>query len=143
MALSLNNPPLTVQDEGITQGVVSAINFAGADVTTSVTNSIATVTIAASSSVASGSALVNFGTVNSRHQGASISVTGQTGITLSSIVNVSTRIEATANHSIEEILSESPKFSVGNLIVGVGFTIYGSIPRGRSYGDFPVNWSWV
>jgi hypothetical protein len=56
---------------------------------------------------------------------ASIAVTGQSGITAASIVMAGLRPEATPDHTADEHLIETLRVFAGNIIAGVGFTIFG------------------
>jgi hypothetical protein len=56
---------------------------------------------------------------------ASVVITGQTGILASSLVEAWLRPEATADHSADEHVVETLRVVAGNVVAGVGFTIYG------------------
>ena len=61
-------------------------------------------------------------------------------INLTSIVNLSLRIEATAAHNADEMQINPVKLDATNLIAGVGFTIRGIMVNGKTYGTYNVNW---
>lgn len=70
-----------------------------------------------------GTAIVDFGAF----PGASdtkLDVTGQTGILATSRVEAWIRIQASANHTADEHWVESINVRAGNIVAGVGFTIY-------------------
>jgi hypothetical protein len=56
---------------------------------------------------------------------ASVAVTGQAGIVAGSVVEAWLRLEATGDHSADEHLLETLKVTAGNVVAGVGFTVYG------------------
>lgn len=82
------------------------------------------VTGAAPSAVNSGSTTLNFGAFPGG-QDASVTVTGQTGISSGSIVQAWLSPVATSDHSADEHLMANIKVFAGNISAGVGFTIYG------------------
>ena len=50
---------------------------------------------------------------------------------------------ATADHSIDEHWADPPVITSGNIVAGVGFTIYGiSRDGGTIFGQYPVQWMW-
>lgn len=73
----------------------------------------------------------------------SVDVTGQTAILDGSNVQAWLEATATAEHSIDEHRVDPPIITVGNIVAGVGFTIY-AVARdgGRSYGTWTVQWKW-
>lgn len=56
---------------------------------------------------------------------ASVTVTGQAGIVADSVVEAWMRLEATGDHSADEHWVETIEVFAGNIVAGVGFTIYG------------------
>lgn len=90
----------------------------------------------------SGTATVNFGTGAGTNI-ASVTVTGQTGISASSLINVKLSSTGTAdNNSFEHnILSFKCAVFVDNIVNGVGFdiTIMSDL---RLNGTFNVQWDW-
>jgi hypothetical protein len=74
---------------------------------------------------------------------ASVAVTGQGAIVAGSLVEAWARLEATADHSVDEHRVEEFEIAAGNIVAGTGFTIYG-ITRspGRLYGVWKVAWVW-
>jgi len=89
---------------------------------------------------ATGNAILDFGA--SSKNDASIDVTGQAGILATSKVEAFIRLEATANHSIDEHRVEPIKITAGNITAGVGFTIYGESNL-QAYGQWSIGWVWV
>lgn len=85
---------------------------------------------------------LDFGPDTDREVMAQVLVTGQTGIVANSIVLVEVRVAATIDHSADETRVENLKVTAGTIVPGVGFTVYGEITRGKTYGHFDVNWSW-
>lgn len=88
-----------------------------------------------------GSTTLDFGSVGI---GDAVKViTGQAGILATSYVEAMVRGEASADHSVDEHLIESLEVRAGDIIPGVGFTIYGQIREGSAYGLYNVDWVWV
>lgn len=83
---------------------------------------------------------------------ASVAVTGQSSIASSSMVEAWVAPAATAEHSADEHLVESLKVFAGNIVAGVGFTIYGvsdaqlQDSQGATpmiSGHWNIGWVWV
>lgn len=91
---------------------------------------------------ASGTATLDFGAIGSKGNTASIAVTGQSGITAASQIDAWLRIEATPEHSIDELLIDPVRVTAGNIVAGTGFTIYCDMPYGTAYGIYKVDWAW-
>lgn len=71
-----------------------------------------------------GTASLNFGGYPGDNE-ASVVVTGQAGIVAGSVVEAWLRIEDSADHSADEHRIEEIALSAGDIVAGVGFTIYG------------------
>ena len=72
-----------------------------------------------------------------------INITGQTGIlAATSKVDAWKKIVATANHNIEDVVISHFEVFAGNIIDGVGFTIYVISRMGRLTGDYNISWVW-
>jgi hypothetical protein len=95
--------------------------------------------------MATGTATLNFGALatNPSSNEASVVVTGQTSIVATSLVEAWIRLEATTEHSIEELIHDPIRIIAGNITAGTGFTIYGVMPYGRAYGTYKIDWVWV
>lgn len=91
-----------------------------------------------------GTATINFGTAmpSGRKATATVVVIGQSGILTNSVMNAWVSLTATADHSADEAWIEPLRFSTGNVVAGVGFTVYAICQFGRSYGNFLINWMW-
>ena len=89
---------------------------------------------------ATGDTVLDFGAIPVAD--ASVVVTGQAGILATSKVEAFIRLEATADHSVDEHRVEPLKITAGNIVVGVGFTIYGESNL-QAYGQWTVTWVWV
>lgn len=87
-------------------------------------------------STESGSATVDFG---SGEYQASVTVTGQAWVTSASMILASVAAVATADHGAEDAALEGITCYVGDIVAGVGFTIYANAPLG-TFGDFTINW---
>jgi hypothetical protein len=72
---------------------------------------------------AQGTTTVNFGTFPGG-QDASVAVTGQATILAGSLVEAWLYPSATVDHSADEHLVETISVMAGNVVAGVGFTIY-------------------
>lgn len=96
-----------------------------------------------------GTATLDFGAFPGKSD-ASVAVTGQTSITAGSLVEAWIVPTATADHSADEHLVETLKVMAGNIVAGVGFTIYGANTNQVSdpsaspqlYGQWSVGWVW-
>lgn len=65
-------------------------------------------------------------------------------ITSSSVVTAKILRLATTDHSADEHIADPPAVYAGNVVAGVGFTVYGSFTQqlgGRTYGKWSVSWS--
>lgn len=71
----------------------------------------------------SGKNVVDFGAFPGSSDG-SVAITGQAGILAGSLVEAWIIPEATADHSADEHILESIRVYAGNIVAGVGFTIY-------------------
>jgi len=87
-----------------------------------------------------GLSVINFGT--SPKDIASVVVTGQSGITLSSYVAANLAAVATADHSIDEHVVEEMDVYAGNIVAGTGFTIYAKARNFPLIGNWTVAWQW-
>ena len=67
-------------------------------------------------------------------------VTGLPSITAASVVSVHVRIEATSDHSPDELLIDPVRVTVRDIVAGVGFTIEGRMFNSRAQGTYTVNW---
>lgn len=105
-----------------------------------------------------GTAVLDFGAFPGASD-ASVAVTGQAGIVAGSLVEAWLQLAASADHSADEHLVETLRVSAGNIVAGVGFTIYGvntnqneerdaarsrvsGLDEPRIYGKWNVNWVW-
>jgi altronate dehydratase len=91
---------------------------------------------------ASGTAIADFGTWANRTDEVQIVITGQGSILGTSQLGAWPRLEATADHSIDEIRIEEIDVEAGNINVGTGFTIYIRATAGRVYGQYKIDWAW-
>lgn len=89
-----------------------------------------------------GTATLNFGAIGSTGNSATLAVTGQTTILATSKVEAWLRLEATADHTLDDLIVDPIRVSAGNIVAGTGFTIYGEMPHGTAYGDYYVDWVW-
>jgi formylmethanofuran:tetrahydromethanopterin formyltransferase len=72
-----------------------------------------------------------------------IVVTGQTGIVAAtSKVDAWKSIKATTNHTLEDVVISHFEVFAGNIVDGVGFTIYVISRQGRLTGQYIIDWVW-
>ncbi len=64
-------------------------------------------------------------------------ITGQSWVTAASVITA-TAGAATADHDPEDAILEEMRISLGDLVVGDGFTVYGHAPYG-TWGQYKVN----
>ena len=74
--------------------------------------------------MATGTTVLDFGSFPGKSD-ASIDVSGQSGIIAGSLVEAWIRPETTSDHSADEHMIETLRIFAGNIVAGVGFTIYG------------------
>ncbi len=71
----------------------------------------------------------------------SLTITGLPGILATSTVDAWIVAKATVDHSVDEHWVDPPIITAGNIVPGVGFTIYGiTRDNNRSYGLWSVGW---
>jgi len=108
---------------------------------------------------AQGTATLDFGAFPGATD-ATVAVTGQTGISGTSLVEAWINPVATTDHSADEHWVDPPEVFAGNVVNGTGFTIYGvvkkraevgpvsdsqrvrNIDMPMQYGKWTVNWVW-
>ena len=49
----------------------------------------------------------------------------------------------TTEHDVDEVQAEQLAISAGLIVPGTGFTIYGTVPYGKTYGTYTIDWVWV
>ena len=85
-----------------------------------------------------GEVTLDFG---ARSKTAEVVVTGLGNILTTSVVFVLVKIEATADHSIDDLLIDPIRIAYKDLIAGTGFTIYGEMDNARASGKYTIQWS--
>ena len=93
-----------------------------------------------------GQTYVDFGTANGTYGGTdfvSVDVGSQSGILSTSYVEAWKAAKSTPTHSLGDVLVSDISLTAGNIIDGVGFTIYARSCMGRLTGEYPVNWVWA
>ncbi len=83
---------------------------------------------------AQGTVTLNFGAFPGSNE-ANVTVTGQTGITAGSLVDAWLLPATTADHSSDEHLVDPIRVTVGNIVAGSGFTIYGYPADIQTFGQ--------
>ena len=68
-------------------------------------------------------------------------VTGVPTITSSSIVQPQVRIEATPEHSTDDLLIDPIRLAVHSLVAGVGFTVRGAMDNAPANGTYTIDWT--
>jgi len=84
-----------------------------------------------------GAAALDFG---AGEMSATVVVTGVAGITATSIVDARVRMEATADHSVDELSFDPIQVVAKNIVESVGFTIEGRMFNAPARGLYNVNW---
>lgn len=132
-----NGDSLTVA--GIVESTSGGIKFPDASIqTTAYTGG------GGGGSLATGTVEADFGTVGTLGTSeVAIVITGQTGITSSKSLNARIEVAATSNHTIEDhrYAATFLGVSVGNIVDGVGFTIYIRTLYPMT-GKFNIRWTW-
>ena len=85
----------------------------------------------------SGTATLDFGSGN---RIAEIVVEGVEQALLTSRVMVIVRLEATPEHPIDDLQIDPIIVLAKNLVVGVGFTIYGRMDNAEANGTYKIDW---
>ena len=96
----------------------------------------------AGSSVNTGTVDIDFGSGLGSNE-AEVVITGQAGITSTSLLNVRFELVATTDHTVNDTqyVASLCGLTVGNIVNGTGFTIYGRSVHKLS-GKFKVRWTW-
>ena len=89
-------------------------------------------------SAPAGTNILDFGIGNSV---AEIIVTGIMQARTTSIVTSTMRLEATPEHSVDDLQVDPIRVSTKDLIDGVGFTIYGATDNAPANGTYKVDWN--
>lgn len=90
-----------------------------------------------------GTAAVDFGPNSGNGLPVSSTViTGQGTIQSGTQIDVRANLTATVDHTQDEIIAEAINWTSGDIVPGVGFTIYGTVPFGSTWGLFTVDWSY-
>lgn len=93
--------------------------------------------------MATGTSTLNFGAIGAVGNFVSLAVTGQASIASGSLVEAWLRLEATAEHPLDDLIYDPILVSAGNIVAGTGFTIYGEMPYGNAYGNYTAAWAWA
>lgn len=70
-------------------------------------------------------------------------VIGQAGIETDSLVTITKVFKSTTDHSAEDVLVSDMDITVGNIVAGIGFTIYIVSKIGRLTGKYPLRFTWI
>jgi len=93
--------------------------------------------------MALGSTSLDFGAVTPGRGDATATVTGQGAILVDSKVEAMIRVADSADHSADEHGVETISIACGNIVAGVGFTVYAQIREGFASGVFNIDWVWT
>lgn len=89
---------------------------------------------------------INFGAWPGSDE-ATLTIIGQANIVATSEIRVWVPAIATADHSADEHAMDPPAVTAGNIVPGVGFTVYATYPNSvrdfQAYGAWTVNWQWL
>lgn len=136
-------PGVKLQDEGSTLGQVTTINAVGAGVTATRSGTVGTLTISGGGG-GGGSANVvevtlDFGSTG--NDTASTVVTGQSWVTVSSVIACSPTLLATTDRlaGAEDPLLEGLVVGVHTLAAGTGFTLTGAVRQRPAFGKFKIH----
>jgi hypothetical protein len=98
-----------------------------------------------------GTTTIDFGSFPGKTD-ATVVVTGQAGITGTSLVEAWIYPTATADHNVDEHLVDPPRVVAGKIVADTGFTIYGFVDtradannqstQPMCYGLWTVAWVW-
>jgi hypothetical protein len=86
----------------------------------------------------SGIATLDFGTGAML---ASVTVIGIGTTTASTVVSAQMRIEATADHTVDDLLIDPIRVESHSIVAGVGFTIVGHALNSPMNGTYNIGWS--
>lgn len=89
-----------------------------------------------------GTAVLDFGNGAGSDQ-ATVTVTGQAGITATSSVGAWVAGEATASGTVDEARMAALNVTCSAPVAGSGFTIHATSPHGYITGTFKVIWAWA
>lgn len=98
------------------------------------------VSLSGGSSPNTGTAILDFGTTPCMY--AECVVTGQNLISSSSNIKVRILMIDSVDHSADEHFNDDIVINCGDIVAGVGFTVYGKCNTGKTYGKFNVAWEW-
>jgi collagen type II alpha len=87
-----------------------------------------------------GLAIVDFGTGQDL---ATVVITGQTAILSTSTLAAHLQVFASASHSLDEHIIEEIQVRAGNIVAGVGFTVYAQTRNTAQRGVYNIGWSWL
>jgi uncharacterized protein YjgD (DUF1641 family) len=125
------NPSVDNDGDNLTEGVWY---FNTTDLTTLLYNGTTWDRI---STPANGVATLDFGSGN---VSAEVVVTGVSDALTTSNVMCQLRVEATAEHPVDDLLIDPIRLLVKDLVAGTGFTIYGHMDNARANGTYKVQW---
>ena len=89
-----------------------------------------------------GTAQLDFGPIGSSGNITSVAVS-LPAITATNRIETQLRLEATADHTIDELIYDPIRIFASIPNAGVGFTIWGQMPTGSAYGKYLVDWELV
>jgi hypothetical protein len=72
---------------------------------------------------------------------ATVDVTGVSRIEAESVVFCAMRIQATVNHTVDDMLVDPIRLAALSIVPGVGFTIFGAMDNAPANGKYLVQWA--
>lgn len=90
-----------------------------------------------------GTATISFGSTPVSE--GSVTITGQAGILSGSFVEAFLMVEAATGNTVDDakFAGVALRIIVGDIIAGIGFTIYVTSISGLITGDLNIRWVWV
>jgi len=82
---------------------------------------------------------INMGLITSYTRQKEFVIT-DTRIRTASIIKVSLRMQATADHTLDEVVMDKIKLEAGNIIDATSFTIYAEYETGSGYGKYFIDY---
>lgn len=85
-----------------------------------------------------GTATLDFGSGSNI---AEVTITGVGSARANSVIFADMRIEATADHPVDDLLIDPIRVEAYAIVNGTGFTIYGTMQNATANGLYRVNWA--
>jgi hypothetical protein len=89
------------------------------------------------SDIVKGTSTIDFGAESTSTE---LIVTGITGIVSTTIIFCQMRMESTNDHTLDDLKIDPIRVVATDLVIGVGFTIYGTMNNAPASGKYKVDW---